>query len=85
ESCKHKIKIYTDKEEHTMSGRLDAIEENVPNNFIRIHQSFIVNMDKIFLFNKSSVTLSNKAEIPISKAKYKQARTAYFTYKGLML
>ncbi|MEG0305843.1 MAG: LytTR family DNA-binding domain-containing protein [Oscillospiraceae bacterium] len=85
ESCKHKIKIYTDKEEHTMSGRLDAIGENVPNNFIRVHQSFIVNMDKIFLFNKSSVTLSNKAEIPISKAKYKQARTAYFTYKGLML
>ncbi|MEG0109954.1 MAG: LytTR family DNA-binding domain-containing protein, partial [Oscillospiraceae bacterium] len=85
ESCKHKIEIHTDKEEHTMSGRLDAIEENVPNNFIRVHQSFIVNMDKIFLFNKSSVTLTNKAEIPISKAKYKQARTAYFTYKGLML
>ncbi|MEG1125817.1 MAG: LytTR family DNA-binding domain-containing protein [Oscillospiraceae bacterium] len=85
ESYKHKIKIYTDKEEHIIGGRLDATEEALPNNFIRVHQSFIVNMDKIYLFNKTSVTLTNKAEIPISKAKYKQARTAYFTYKGLML
>ncbi|MEG0762481.1 MAG: LytTR family DNA-binding domain-containing protein [Oscillospiraceae bacterium] len=85
ESAKHKIIVHTDFEEYGTNGRLDAIQAEAPSNFLRIHQSFIVNMNKILMFNNVFVALDNKAEVPISKAKYKQARTAYFTYKGLKL
>lgn len=41
-------------------------------NFIRIHQSHIVNLTNVIEFNTNSVLMSDKKEIPLSKQGYKK-------------
>jgi DNA-binding LytR/AlgR family response regulator len=38
---------------------MKTLEERLPDNFMRIHRSYIVNLDKIVEVNKNRVILSN--------------------------
>lgn len=53
-------------------ARLDEIESMLKENFVRVHQSFIVNMDKIKIIKNKQIELYNGVKIPISKSKYKE-------------
>lgn len=52
--------------------RISAIEEKLPNSFLRIHRSIVVNVNKItsFKFNREWINI-NDLELPISR-KYKE-------------
>jgi len=51
--------------------RISAIEERLPNSFVRIHRSIIVNVNQITSFSREWVSI-NDLELPISR-KYKDA------------
>ena len=55
---------------------MKALEERLPQNFMRIHRSYIVNLDKIKEVNKNRVILDADTYLPIGDS-YKEAFNRY--------
>lgn len=85
ESNLHKVVFHILEREikdYTMYGHLNAINEFVDQDkMIRIHQSFLINMDycQKMLYNKA--ILINRLELPISRTYSKKARNAFLYYR----
>lgn len=65
------IKIYTDQMilvPQTLAGFL----EKLPNDFLRIHKSYVINFDKLKLIDGNQVVLENDATLSIGKS-YRKA------------
>jgi len=52
--------------------KMDELEKELTNNFLRCHQSYAVNMDKICKIDREEIVLFNNAHIPISRSKRKE-------------
>lgn len=65
-----------------VNERLEDIRRTFPSYFMNCHKSFTVNMNEIRRFEKSSIILTDGSEIPVSKARYAEAREQYFRYIG---
>lgn len=73
ESLADYIKVHSTQNGEVMSKeKISAIEEKLPDDFIRIHRSFIVNREKITSFNNNEVEL-NKIILSIGRSYKKQA------------
>ncbi|MEL6559329.1 MAG: LytTR family DNA-binding domain-containing protein [Bacteroidota bacterium] len=70
ESMKDYIKIHTVSNQVVTKDKLSAFEEKLPDHFIRLHRSFLVNMREITAFTAMDVEIGKK-EIPIGNS-YKQ-------------
>lgn len=71
------VKIYT------MYDTLNNIEQELDSGkFLRIHQSYLVNMKYIKSIRNKMVILENKEEFTIPKARYRDVRTRFTFYKG---
>lgn len=86
ESNLHKV-VFWIKEESlerfSLYEKLNRIEEKIKNQkFIRIHQSYLVNMKHIISIKNHKTVLDNGEELPMSKAKFKAAKEAFIEYKG---
>jgi len=74
------VTYYTKFEKITTTGVLKKVEEDLdPNIFIRIHRSFIVNINKIDSISNNSVIMSGKI-LPLSR-KYKKSVLENFKNK----
>jgi len=63
--------------------KLDYIEEKLLSfGFLRVHQSYIVNISQIDYIKDSRVILYDGTELPVSKSRYKQVKLQYTSYKG---
>lgn len=68
---------------YTLYETLDRLEKNLEgNHFVRIHQSYLVNMKHIKSVSRYKVTLSNQSELFISRKRYMQVKEAFATYQG---
>ena len=66
------VRIYTAKQKYTVHTTMKSILRHLPvNDFIRVHQSHIVNIDKITEINYANCIVNNQ-EIPISIAERKK-------------
>ncbi|MBT28553.1 MAG: DNA-binding response regulator [Thalassobius sp.] len=65
------ISIQTKSQKHLIYKRMKEIETQLPSNFFRVHQSFIVNLTKIDKVIQNNISIG-KAHIPISQS-YKAA------------
>ena len=72
ENIKRKITIHTDKpgEEISFYETMARLEDKLPDHFVRCHNSFIVNLDRISSYGMTSVMIGDK-EIMVSR-KYKE-------------
>ena len=61
---------------------MKKMEEHLPNNFMRIHRSYIINLDKIQEVNKNRVIMDSDTYLPIGDL-YKEAFQAYLDTKFL--
>ncbi|MBE5865757.1 MAG: response regulator transcription factor [Lachnospiraceae bacterium] len=86
ESKLHKLELHIMEEEmvvRTMYDTLNNLEAYVGNRqFLRCHQSFLVNMKYIKSVCRYEVVLYNNKKLPIPKAKFKEIYDAYVVYKG---
>jgi len=86
ESKLHLLHFYmADKgaEDYSMYETLDNIEERLSEyNFLRIHQSYLVNLKHIKKVSLYKIILSDDTELVVPKARYKAVREAIVTYKG---
>lgn len=69
-----KIKIFTVNGQEEFYGKLKNIIEKLPDNFIMIHQSYIVNKEFIMRYTYEMVTILNGTKLDISKANRKMVR-----------
>lgn len=86
ESKLHKLEFVIMENEivrYSYYDRLDSVEELLrPFNFIRSHQSYLLNLKHICLTRNNKAILCNGIEIPISKANSKSVNDAFISYKG---
>lgn len=61
------VKIFTSKQTYTVYATMKYLEEKLGNRFIRVHRSYIVNLDKIIDIEENTLVVANKV-IPISRA-----------------
>ncbi len=71
ESDKRQVHIHFIDSTKTYYAKLDDIEHELKQNFIRCHQSYIVNMDKIKQITKDRICLYNDMNVAISRSKNK--------------
>lgn len=71
-SDKNYLEIYIPEKKHLVRGKLsDFVETLLPDQFVSVHRSYVVNMEAIEQIAPSFLTINNN-EIPIG-AKYKEA------------
>jgi DNA-binding LytR/AlgR family response regulator len=61
---------------------MKKMEERLPNNFMRVHRSYIINLDKIQEVNKNRVIMDADTYLPIGDL-YKEAFQTYLDKKFL--
>ncbi|MDF2543799.1 MAG: Response regulator of the LytR/AlgR family [Herbinix sp.] len=61
-------------------GSLKLIQAELPNSFIRCHNSFIVNLTHVRSMSRVSCVLSSGITIPVSQTYSKQLQASYITY-----
>ncbi len=72
EGLKDYVLIYTPKKKHIVHSTLKKLENDTKNtNLLRIHKSFIVNLNKISTYANNCIKVNDK-EIPIGRT-YKQS------------
>ncbi len=62
--------------------RLNEIERRLPDNFLRCHQSYIVNMDRVRHLNMYCFLLNSGEKIPVSQSQYNHAKKIFMKYLG---
>lgn len=83
ESDMRQIHIHEAGTSKCLYMKLDEIEKEITSNFIRCHQSYIVNMDKIMNIVGDEIVLFNGHKIPISRSKKKEVYERLNRYLGV--
>lgn len=85
ESMGHLVVIHAEGGDYYSYDRLEKMKENLPEQFVHCHKSYVVNMDYIRRIDKRKIILMNEKEIPISKARYAQTRNRFLEYSEELL
>lgn len=77
ESNRRQITLHTKQGTHTYYEKLDAIEKQLSGkDFVRCHQSFLVNAKEIRTVKADSLTMLNGDTLPVSKSRRESVRKA---------
>ncbi|MCR5655517.1 MAG: LytTR family DNA-binding domain-containing protein [Lachnospiraceae bacterium] len=83
ESVNHELHIITIQNEYKLWMKMDDGLKLMPEgHFVRIHQSYAVNMAHINSFRPTNVLLGDGSCLPISKKRYKDAKQQYLKMLG---
>jgi len=85
ESRLHKLTFYILDEElvsYTMYDTLNNISKIFTEDFVRIHQSYLVNLRFVRKINGNDLLLSRDVSLPIARSKLKEVRRRVAIYKG---
>ena len=72
------IVLFSGKKHFTAAKAEELLNDVPPGRFVRCHQSFWVNVEKIAGMKTESFSLVNGEEIPISRSRKKEAKEAFF-------
>ena len=65
--------------------KLNKFEEQLPENFIRCHQSYVVNLDHIMELTIDGALLYSGELVPVSRSKYADVKKEFLKYLGQKL
>mgnify|MGYP003648070421 CR=1 FL=1 len=75
------VEIYLQSRELLFSGSLKSMAEQLPTIFVRVHRSYVVNIDKVISLKRDGengyLVLSNDAQIPVSRRMMPQVRETF--------
>lgn len=80
ESEGRKIKFNLGDEVITVYGKISDIEDDLGKLFVRVHKSYLVNMDRIVNYTINKVELNNGKVLPISRSYIKSCREIIYNY-----
>ncbi len=81
-SSLHSIDILTVSAHYTQYATLNNIIKYLPNEFVRVHRSYIVNMEHIHKISGNTITLSNHMTVQIGRSYIKQIYSAFTAYSS---
>lgn len=67
ESIKDYVNIKTENQEHIVLETLKSLENQLPDHFLRVHKSFIINLNKIQTIDGKNIQLVSEKIIPIGE------------------
>ena len=83
ETARHKNIFYVGDQTYSIYRKLDDIEAELEGmDFVRIHQSFLVNMHYIEKISSYVLYLSTGKELSVPKARYPDVKRKYMLFKG---
>lgn len=86
EGMRDKVWIYCKNHTYRWRGRMKNLNEMLQNKgFFQIHQSYIINMHKIWKYSSKSVLLDGNYEVPISRYRFDEFKEEYIKFWSNML
>ncbi len=83
ETARHKNIFYVGDQVYSIYKKLDEIEAELEGmGFVRIHQSFLVNMRCIEKISSYVLYLTTGKELSVPKARYPEVKRKYMLFKG---
>ena len=84
ETDKHKNVFYTQENSYSIYKKMDELEDELRGfGFVRIHQSFLINMHYIKKLSSYVMTLTTGKEISVPKTRYAEVKKQYTLFKGV--
>lgn len=80
ESKGRKLIIHMKGQDKIIHMKIGTLEEKLPFQFLRSHQSYLVNMDYISGFAREELTLADGIKLPISRMRYSMAKEKMMMY-----
>lgn len=80
ESSLRMLKIYTKDAEYEMYGKISDLTTQLPERFVRCHQSFILNLDAVESLDATEAHLVDGHSIPVSRRMRTQVRKALLNH-----
>lgn len=85
ESIKRNIIVHEVDRQISLIKKLDEVEKMLPDYFLRCHQSFLVNADKIKRMESREFVLLNDIRIPISRTRHSEIKNRFLSILGRLL
>lgn len=82
ESNKRIATIYEKDFKQNIYTKLSDLEKILPKQFVRCHQSYIVNLGQVRELNSHEFVLNTGEKVPVSQAKYKDTKNTFIKYLG---
>lgn len=76
------IYVHSTEKIYTMAAKLNDIQLLLSDDFIRIHQSYLVNICYIKDVSNYQATLWNGKVLPIARSRYKDVKNCFLLYEG---
>lgn len=80
ESQNHKVILHTKQETIEYYAKISDLEEELKEQFFRIHKGYLINLACVDKYNKSEVVLLSKDVLSVSKYKYADFVKAYLRF-----
>ncbi len=81
ESEGHQCTIHHNSGDYRIYEKLDVLEKTFGDAFLRVHQSFLVNMEYVNRISNYKLTLNNDNVLSVPKARFKQVLRKYEEYQ----
>lgn len=91
ESCSRKLEVHLTKKEVVTSIFIrNSFDEEIKEfendrNFIRVHKSFLINLDHVKRINRNEITMDSGAVIPVSRKSTMEVKKEYLTFVSQQL
>ncbi len=80
ESLNNSLKLHLVKGEMVIYSTLKDFQKNLPMNFLKVHKSYVINMNHITAFKPHKFTVDNGVELPIPAKRYGKITEQYESY-----
>lgn len=78
----HRVSVVSEQKTYYSNENLERVKQRLNDQFLFCHKSYVVNMNEILEFKSNGIVLSTGVWIPVSKARYKEAKEKYCYYVG---
>lgn len=82
ESTKRTVTMHSPKESWMVYRKLNDIQKQMPDYFVRSHQSYLVNMNEIKRMHSLTIELKNGERLPISRPKCQEVKERFREFRG---
>ena len=75
-----KTTIYTDEDNYRYNSKIDEVMQYLDGRFLKCHQSYIINLDKVVRMHACTIIFENGIEIALGRDCFTAAKQRYAVY-----
>lgn len=80
ESERRVVHVHTDCDKISVNMKLNEMEGMLPESFLRVHQSYLVNMNQIATISAQGVSLRCGRDLPVSRPRHRDAKERFYMF-----